>query len=396
MRRLAAIAVALLALVGCDLETSYATLTLRSVNGAEVLTGTWVDAFDAKKLSKLSERLDGCDLLVHIATAEAPLDGESAEWIRAWLEAADGRQFVLVLRDGAPSGWLCRRWADEGDAAAAAEGDADDRAPIEAQAKLMRERAAREDEDHAPVLADGERRDDELYTLIGRPPGIGGSLSGLLDGAPPPFMTIGSTPAPGDYDEVLVAVGGAPYAVGIAFGGSRLVLIANATPLLDGALVHRDARRLLDALTTAIGDWRDVDAGYDAALIRRLRVGEGDLPPPNPLAMLFATPPFSYAVYHFLAFAIVLLAWKALWLGRVAPASERPLERFARHVEALAFHLRARRAWRGSLDALARHLRRPAPAPGDAVDAASARAAAAALFAAAPDQHRTPSIQEPR
>ncbi len=395
MIRLAAFALALLALLaltGCDLDTSYATLRQRSVNGAGVLTDTWVSAFDAKKLSKLSERLDHCDLLVHIAVTRDPLDQESNEWIQAWLEAEGGRQFVLVLRDGAPSGWLCRRWADECDAAALATADADHTSELEQQAARMRERATEEDVEHAPALPDGERSEGDLFSLIGRRREVGGPFTGELDGAAPPMMSIGSTPTPGEYDEVLVAVGGAPYAVGIPIGESRLVLIVNATPLLDGALVHADARRLLAALTGAISGWRD-DEPSGAALVRRLHVGDGETPPPNPLAMLFATPPFSYAVYHFLAFAVVLLAWKALWLGRVAPPSDRPLERFARHVDALAFHLRARRAWRGSLEALARHLRRPVPA---ADDVTAARAAAVALFAAQPRQHPEIAVKEPR
>ena len=58
---------------------------------------------------------------------------------------------------------------------------------------------------------------------------------------------------------------------------------------------------------------------------------------------------------------LAFVAWKAAWLGRVERPADRAVERFARHVEALGFHLRREKAVGTVLTALARALGRSPP-----------------------------------
>lgn len=388
--------VALLALAGCGdpLNTAYGTTTGGSVNGLGVLKDYWGARFSPTVSMRLSPRLDEADLLLHVATerdfpASADEQQEDAEerparqrarhgarkgvggsrrlvgseacgWIRDWLEAEEGRQFVLVLRDGNVAPWLCERWAGEAVVEAGAASPLVGEA-LRALAERLRERGRLAAE--PPSLAPGEVATCPLFRLRGQAEAHPRLLD---DGAAAPLAMLARAVPEAEGSTTLVAADGRPFAIAVPVGGSRLVVVANATPFLDAALVDPAARALLRRLSDQLAGWKPAAAAW----VDRLAVRQGDPEPPNMLAMLFGKPPFSYVAFHLLALALAFLAWKSGWLGRVAPRGERSSERFSRHVEALAYHLRQANAFRAAAGAVARHQRRAlAREPLNAVDA---------------------------
>jgi len=73
------------------------------------------------------------------------------------------------------------------------------------------------------------------------------------------------------------------------------------------------------------------------------------------MRQLFANPPFSYAAFHLLALVLLFAWFRAAWLGRTNPGRGDGVERFDRHVSALAWRLGGHSAWRQCLSALARY-----------------------------------------
>jgi hypothetical protein len=185
--------------------------------------------------------------------------------------------------------------------------------------------------------------------------------------------------------QVLARLDGRPLIASWTIGrsGGRLVVMATAAPLLDAAQVDPQARALLAALTADIA--RHHPSGQ-SAWVRALEVpDDDDSPPPNILWKLLGTPPFSYAVWQFLALGLVWLGYRAFWLGRVSAPGDHRHERFGRHVSALAWHLRRAGARDDCAAAIARHLGRAAPTP--APDDEAARAAVAALYPPPQPEH---------
>lgn len=358
MSRLApVVALAALLLAGCgDLETTYGARGIHSVNGLDVLHARLAAALPTAVLARLSPRAAERDLLVHVARAEGLPDAEACAWIGDWLEEADGRQFVLVLRDGAVAPWLCRRWAAE--ARAEAVDQPARREELEAAAARLTERAAREEAEEHRLAAPGVVRACELFEVEGVTPATPTRLDGWWSGPAPLPMRVGAVPR-AEGAETLIAADGRPWAVAVPVGSSRLIVVAGATALLDATQVDHHARALTGALVGGLSGY----GATRAAWIEHLGVRADEKPrPPNILAMLFGTPPFSWVAFHLLALVLVFLAWKASWLGRTEAPRDRRVERFSRHVDALAVHLRQARALRAVVEAIARAVGRPPPA----------------------------------
>jgi hypothetical protein len=365
MRWITLAALALL-LAGCGdpLKTGYGDDDGQSINGLRVLTATWTEAFGARSEYRLGPRLERCALLMHAQRqGEIPGERESA-WIRNWLEAEDGRQFVLVLRDGNITKWLCSRWAAEARAEAAKAED-----PLAQKLTDLADELERRggQDSEKPLVEPGKTGGCALFNVIGSTAQPAAKVHGLLDGEAPATMATSSDLTAKDVP-TLIEVENADgsrraWAISREIGGGRLVVIANATPLLDAALVDKRARQLLDALTTDIRTWRDGHGGGEAAWVTRLAVREHEAKPPNIVAMLFGTPPFSWISLHFLGLALAVLAYKAGWLGRISAPRNDAGERFTRHVDALAWHLRQSNALETCATALAQNAGRELDRP---------------------------------
>jgi hypothetical protein len=356
-RRVLLAALALAALTGCgDLETGYAARGKGSVNGVDVLHARLAAATSLVAIGRLSPRAAERDLLVHVSRGDGLPDQAACAWIADWLEEPD-RRFVLVLRDGTVAPWLCRRWAAEARADAARSPER--RAELEAAAVRLDQRAEREASADAPLVPPGEVRRCDLFAVRAFPEVQPVGVAGLWTGAAPATMRLRSVPE-AEGAETLLSADGQPWAVSIPIGEGRLVVIAGGTALLDAAQVDRSARALTAAL---VADLVAPGVPPRAGWVEHLAVrGDEEPPPPNILAMLFGTPPFSWAAFHLLALIAVLLAWKATWLGRTEARADHRLERFSRHLDALARQLRRARALREVVEAVARALGRAPPA----------------------------------
>lgn len=370
MKRACIIAVALL-LAGCqNLDTTYAERDPGSVNGISVFAEIIQRRLDPAQRFRLGG--GGRDLvtMIHVVEGHAPLDAEAVDHIDGWLRERSGRQFLLVLRDGDVAGWLLTRWIDQ---AEEAEARADDqtRSRLQRQRELWRRRRA--EEFQPSPLSVGTRWSFEGWDVVGRAPSQPAELDGISPGPAPPMMRLRST-IEGDDVSALVTADDRVWLAEIERDGSRLVVATSATPLLDAALVDPAARRLAVALVDAIAGWDGAATGA-ASWVHSLRVREGDPVPPSVLRQLFATPPFSYVAFHLLAL-LLLYAWlRAAWLGRTNPGISDGVERFDRHVSALAWRLGGHGAWRQCLSALARYCGHETPSDVRTEEQARRRAA---------------------
>ncbi len=319
--------IAIAVIAGCgDLDTAYGQRDGTSVNGARVLHGALAGWSDLRDAWLLSPRLAERDLLVHLATGtELPTDA-ACTWLGDWLAAGSApRQAVVILRDGNVAPWLCRRWAGE--------------ATVEHRDDLaarLRRRAELEEHDRQP--ASGPPLTTDLFTLVRGGPQPVQHLTGLGLSAPPPTLTLGASLDPGKDGESLLIADGRPLAVAWPVGEhGRLVVVATATGLLDGALADIRGRAFAGALLSELQRWHGA-ARPAAAWVGSLRVREKE-PEDLDLLSFLRRGPFGGTLWHLLALLVLVVLGRAAWLGRREAPRTATRVRFATHVDALARHL---------------------------------------------------------
>lgn len=401
--------IALLVTSGCidPLDSRYGVTEPGSINGCSVLHEVFKGRTNLRDADLIGPRLeeDG-DLLIHIAKQRSLPDDEACEWLETWLTAQDGRQAVLVLRGGNLTNWLCHRWADQARQEA-------QRAPT-TEATVLEELARRLEQRSTVDDKDGSFGSDDLdcplFRITRSEPVVPTAINGLgLSKVPLAMRVTGSlsvnddvkpeaekkaayptVESDDDQDDVKrptsarkkivllerlitlsnttgsrgveAATGEIPWAVAIPYGDSRLVVVLDALPLLDGAQPDPAARALLTTLVDEVTSFHDDNP--HTTWVRWLR-NRGEGGPPNPLLAVLTSPPISYMSWHFVVFLVVLALAGAAWLGRREAPSETRHDRFSRHVLALATRLRdgAYAAWcaRAIARAALRH-RQPPPA----------------------------------
>ena len=324
MSRVLFVCLSLLVLSACgDLDTSYAAREGDSVNGVRVLRAELQARTQLHDAWLLSPRLDDRELLIHVQTGSGLPDEATCTWLTKWLgEGEHPRQVVLILRDGNVAPYLCRTWSSE----ARAEG-------LVPLAHALAQRAQKEDDD--VVVSQGESETCALFT---RQRGVmteGKHLTGLgLEGMHvPATLRVGSHPDAGPDGKVLIAVDGVPLVVAYEIDEvNRLVIVANASGLVDGALADPRARRLTQAILTnilAFHHHRPL-----AAWVGSLRVREAEPQDVNLLSFLRIAP-FAWPLWHLLILLAVCVLASAAWLGRREVRHHRQGERFVRHIDAL-------------------------------------------------------------
>jgi len=180
-----------LLLVGCgDLDTTYAARDAGSVNGIAVFAELVERRLDPGQRFRLGGEGHKLVTMLHVATDPNRIDAEAMHHIDDWLYERDGRQFLLVLRDGAVAGWLLSRWIDEADAAAP-KADQRTREVLRRQQELWRKRRAEEFE--PPPVSAGTSWSYDGWEVVGTRPLEPDSLDGLSPGPAPPMMRMRCT-----------------------------------------------------------------------------------------------------------------------------------------------------------------------------------------------------------
>lgn len=355
MRRMLGVLAAILLLSGCAevLDTDYGATRPGSVDGASVLLARLAATTRLRQVHLLSPRLETeCDVIVHLMPDPGLPSAEACAWLTQWLRQGTGRQAVLILRGPSPAPLLCRRWADEATAEAERVGG-----PAGEALRLLAERFARTAERTAtPPWPAG----DTACALFNIQPGpelrprrlrLGSNLLAV-----PQTMRLAATPAGG---QTLVEADGRPWAAAYAVGDGRLIVVANAAPLLDGAMPDPAARALAEALRAELADWAGAEAAW--AWVGSLRVREGEPAAANPMAMIFTGWPLALATWHLLALVLLWLAARAWRLARRAAPTEQAAASFGDHVDALADQLAAAREHQACTRAVARAHGLPLP-----------------------------------
>ncbi len=354
---------ALLLTACADLDTTYGTRTGTSINGVRVLHDALATRTHLRDAWLLTPQLDDADLLVYVATDHALPDLATSDWLVDWLEAGKTpRQVVLVLRDGNVTGALCRRWAN----GMRLGGQLD-------AAQRLEARAHAEAADHVAVPA--VVSDTDLFVLATRETAPVERLDGLGLTEAPTTLTLGAWLDPEDDGEVLLTADDHPLAVSWPVGEhGALLVVANATGLVDGALPDPRARKLLAALLDEIVAYHPAPQPT-AVWLGSLHVRDTAPPDLNMLGFL-GRAPFAWPLWHLLALLAVAVLARAAWLGRREPRANAEVARFSRHVDALAGHLaraaaKDPRVARDAAAALAAATGR-APPPDDLTSAAEA------------------------
>ena len=325
--------IALLSLCSCgDLDTRYGVHDGDSINGVRCLRAVFSERCQVEDRWLLSDRLHDHDLIVHVATRSELPDAGACTWISEWLESAEEpRQMVIILRDGNVTPFLCQRWANEAQAGGRPE-----------LAEVLAKRAQEESLDLAPTTDSCA-----LFKRTGRPSAAVQRLSGAYTGPAPATLRLGAypelTPATSEHSsetgaEVLIAADGLPLVTSWLIGDyGRLVVIANATALVDGAQADPVARRLLARVIDTVVGYHE-DHRPQLAFVGSLRAREAESQELSLLSLLVRAP-FAWPLWHLLALLALVVAWRAAWIGRRSRRTDRTAVRFIRHIDALARHL---------------------------------------------------------
>ncbi|OGV62645.1 MAG: hypothetical protein A3K19_08600 [Lentisphaerae bacterium RIFOXYB12_FULL_65_16] len=257
------------------------------------------------------------------------------EWLACWLTSSEDRTLVFVARDLDASilFWndVCRQLkeAHEWELLVFAENT---RLEIEAQIDEARAAGAfwgglfpfADTQEHVPPPA--------------RLP-VGPADPLATDVQPGTSLLLRTHPVPrSDTDTALLHVGDRPFAIETKFGPAKVLILANATFLLNYSLIDHENRIMAANLADRLGPNRRICFLEAEDLCSALQRGRErrdlwTLKLYNPFAFL-QQGPILIVVLHWLAVGLIFLACRAPIFGRPRGGAEAPRHRFASHIEA--------------------------------------------------------------
>jgi hypothetical protein len=328
----AVLALACLVASGCSpgLDTSYGHLRGASVNGtgafAEMLRGRGHEVRAAVRLT--DELNDWADVIVRFAPYPGPPEQEEAGWYARWLDEGPERSLVYIPYD---YNALADYWSD-----VLAHLPKDAAASLRTRAEKLRDRA-KAWTDHIPRRPKEVAGATDWFAVIpaSRPPAPCKRLQGpWADGvdasqaAVPVHETLKV-----DAETVLLACGKDKEALAMEwtrYKGSQVLVLANASFLLNAALMNPARRPLAGQVVDWVGD-----GPQRVAFVEGLNVLGGGPEAPSIWRILERVASIRWVAVQMLVLGLAACLARAPRLGRPRPEPPSGADRPAAHAEAL-------------------------------------------------------------
>jgi len=324
------LAVVMLLVSGCGLEvvdTTYGRARDKSINGtgalAELFRGRGHAVRTAVRLS--DELADWADVIVRFAPDAGPPEQKEAEWYLRWLNQIGDRRMIYVVRDYSA---LADYWRETLDHLPKA--GADD---LRSRAATLRDEAIKQDE-HEAVWAKKVARPEDWFAVNPSkdPPTTSKTLEGSWsEGVDPSRARLPRHETlKVDSETVLLEGDGKPLVIDwTLFNESRVLVAANASFLVNGALLNPARRPLAMRTVRWVGD-----EPLNVAFVEGRYLLSG--PPAGPSVFSLLTIwPFGWVVAQLLVLGLAACLARAPRLGRPRPEPSSGEDRPVAHPEAL-------------------------------------------------------------
>lgn len=326
-----AVACALLCAAGCDktITTDYAAVRGPSINGVSAFVQMLRDAgLPTTATSAIPAVDDRCTTLVVFGDRFGPMPADAAERLQAFLDADGAQTLVLALRD---DDWTVGYWR-------AVSGRTDLTA---AQRERVTERLSRAEKDLAAGIEEADPPDIDSfgYTLerveranATAPLTVELKSAGVFTGDTiDARWELHRRLVPGVGARVQWRSGRDPLLVRIPRGVDEIVVVASATPLLNGGLVDPGNRSLAADLVARLpaGGRTHVVGSTDVASAD----GAGGEEPS--ILRLLAVQPHPWIAAQALAALALFCWWRAPIVGRPRREGAAVAQDFGHHVAAL-------------------------------------------------------------
>jgi hypothetical protein len=317
---------------GCaptDVDTTYGKSRGKSING----TGAFVDLLrqrghEVRTAVRATKTLsEWANVVVRFAGQPGPPDEKEGKWLFDWLMESPGRKVVYIPRDydSELEFWETMLAAEPKNAK-----------PEEVERVKKRRDQAKTWVKGLPPRSTNPVKSAEWFGVDPKPgdPSTCKTLKGPwaedVDAASVAISKHEGLRVEGE-ESVLLSGDGSPLVVTWNMvNGSQVLVVANASFLLNASMLNR-ARR---PLAMKVADWIGSTPLKIALIERRGWVG-GEEDESASLFHLLKVPPFGWVVFQLMAFLLLLALSYAVRLGRPRPEPPSGVERLAAHAEAL-------------------------------------------------------------
>ena len=324
----------LLPLAGCgDVDTEYGKVQGESINGVGSLANLIkLRGHSIRSSTRYNERVSNwADVIIRVSPFAGEIDDEEAEWLSGWLRNESNRMLVYVVKD----------YTSDQEFWASMIANLPSSTPQDQRDEMQRrlnESSWRSGLRGRPRrTAPGQTADAKEWFSLSDPTG-NKTTSKKLEGPWAEGVNAEQAAVPFDQyfdvlggEKVYLEADGKPLVIGWSLSNqSQVIVVANASFILNASLLNKARRPLTEKLVDQLGPPP-----------RRVAIVEGYRPTDDspvesssPFALL-KTPPFGWIASHFSVFLILLALASAVRLGRVRSEPPTGVERPVAHPEAL-------------------------------------------------------------
>lgn len=333
-RARALLGLALLGISGCSggVETTYGKSRGLSLNGTGVVATLFRDAgHQVRTAVRLNDELGGwADVIVRFAPLPGPPARDEADWYHRWMSTRKARRLIYVPRDHDAQ---VEYWAAVLDRLAK-----DAPAEERALARKLRDEARGWHRRLPATPGEVAGAEDWFDVEVPRPDAVttcstlGGPWASGIDPVRAALPRHGTLKVVSE--EVLMTGDGLPMAIEwTRYDGSRVLVLANGSFLLNAALVNAARRPLARRVVTWAGD-----APLNVAFVEGSSLLKDEERPPSVFRLL-RVPPFGWVTAQMLALGLAACLARAPRLGRARVEPSAGEDRPVAHPEALGLLL---------------------------------------------------------